>query len=150
MEIRVEFRRGEWRIRPDPAEVTRNEPITWVFEIESSPVRRLRWTIYFESLVPRLRGPGTLFPLVYVPLIRGAAVLQATSQNTGFSQFSPGDRSVIENLPSYQNREPIIDHRAITEPIAVEDPGDYKYGIRVENAENNEMIGDEDPRLIVR
>ena len=37
-----------------------------------------------------------------------------------------------------------------TSPIITADaPGDYKYGVHLEDVDDNRALGDEDPRLIV-
>jgi hypothetical protein len=45
--------------------------------------------------------------------------------------------------------EIIADHQAATDALRADEPGDYKYGVRVEDAESGEVIGDDDPVLIV-
>jgi hypothetical protein len=38
----------------------------------------------------------------------------------------------------------------VTSPeMSADDPGDYKYGVRVVNSANQHELGDDDPRLIV-
>jgi hypothetical protein len=42
------------------------------------------------------------------------------------------------------------DEKRMIEPGKAIDPGNYKYGIRVNNAETGEELDDNDPWLIVR
>jgi hypothetical protein len=35
-------------------------------------------------------------------------------------------------------------------PFSAEDPGDYKYGIRVEDPADDKKLADDDPRLVVQ
>jgi hypothetical protein len=41
-------------------------------------------------------------------------------------------------------------HTGTTGTVIAHDPGDYKYGVQVENPLNHVLLGDDDPRLIVR
>lgn len=36
-----------------------------------------------------------------------------------------------------------------TGSVVAIDPGDYKYGVRAQNLSNKNMLGDDDPRLVV-
>ena len=139
MEITVEFRRGQWKVLPDPAVVARNELVQWVVVADILPVQRLRWTIYFRQFPPELFVPWPNGGLRVQPQFGPEAIIRTTTLSMGFG-----------SLPTSERPEPVVNHQGITEPIAVGDPGDYKYGIRVENPENNEVLGDEDPLLIVR
>jgi hypothetical protein len=41
-------------------------------------------------------------------------------------------------------------HAGSTGTVTADDPGDYKYGVRAEDALSQAVLGDDDPRLIVR
>jgi hypothetical protein len=41
-------------------------------------------------------------------------------------------------------------HDGATPPVSADQPGDYKYGVRAQDAATSAVIDDEDPRLIVR
>jgi hypothetical protein len=40
-------------------------------------------------------------------------------------------------------------HAGASPPMTAEDPGDYKYGVRLVDTANQKTLGDDDPRLIV-
>ena len=46
--------------------------------------------------------------------------------------------------------EDIANHVGAIGPVIPTERGDFKYGIKLTNADNNEPISDDDPRLIVR
>jgi hypothetical protein len=43
----------------------------------------------------------------------------------------------------------VFDHRGVTEPVSADNPGDYKYDLRVEDSQTGKSVGDEDPWLFV-
>ena len=40
-------------------------------------------------------------------------------------------------------------HTGATGAVAPQHPGEYKYGVRTENPQNQETMGDDDPQLVV-
>jgi len=42
------------------------------------------------------------------------------------------------------------DHQGLAGPVYPSLPGDYKYGVSVQDAATQNVLGDDDPRLIVR
>ena len=42
------------------------------------------------------------------------------------------------------------EHKEMLDVGEAREPGDYKYGVRIANAESGEELSDDDPRLIVR
>jgi len=151
MEINITFRDGEWLIQPDPATVKVGESITWIVRAERSAVRRLRWTIYFDHGVPFLERPWMVIPMDPVPLNASLRLsLSTITLNTGMSSILERDSGLARRLQSLtQEGQAIPDHGGATEPITTERPGTYKYGVKLENVENGELLGDDDPTLFV-
>jgi len=134
-EIRVVFESEKQKIvvSPDPAEVWVGNPIVWRFEAKSMQVRRIRWTVYFHRprLLSTLAAPfhfwrWLLFRRRGIPFFPGVGTeLSSTTQAAGAHEGTIG-------------------------PATPESPGEYKYGVRVENAETGATLGDDDPILLVR
>ena len=60
------------------------------------------------------------------------------------------DASFADRIRSSTGIHEIIpDHQAATDSLVAEEAGKYKYGVRVEDSENGEVLGDDDPILIV-
>jgi hypothetical protein len=134
VDITIVFKDGKWTVHPDPATVKVGTPITWLVRMRSSLVPLLRWIVYFDHGSPfkfnRLRV-ATRNTELGTALIRDGGARDAL-KNAGVST------------------DEIADHDGVIGPISPEEPGDYKYGVRLENAETGERMGDDDPRLIVR
>jgi hypothetical protein len=79
---------------------------------------------------------------------------RTTTLNTGLGKLAERFdmemrlRRFLEELQVSGSREP-TDHEGAVGPMTTENPGEYKYGIKVENAETEEQLGDDDPTLIV-
>jgi hypothetical protein len=152
MDIIVRFQNGEWRVRPDPAEVRVGEPITWIVQAERIALRRLRWIVYFDAGGPVFMQPWMAFATgssasASLPRVR----LSVITLNTGFSALLERGFDLKWLVRDVRiEGEPILDHQGATEPLTPDRPGDYKYGVRVEDAESGEIVGDDDPLLIVR
>lgn len=121
MEISIKFDRGIWRISPDPARISRGELIRWRFQAPYLDILRTRWTIYFPFGHPFARNErGVAFSRE--PLLL-----------------------VVDARQSYDGL-----HSGYSPMIQAEAPGDYKYGVKLEDIDTGEELGDEDPHLIVR
>ena len=155
MIIAVTFQDNRWTIAPDPAVVSVGEPIMWIVRWAHSDFSTLRWFTYFEHGAPfaarmLLMGPGSAIseePFGFERTIR----LGVTTRNTRLGTIL----NRIPNLASMLQREgatvvDIADHQGVVGPVRAEEPGEYKYGVRVLDGDTGEPLGDDDPRLIVR
>lgn len=120
MEIWIEFEQGKWRVSPDPARIPRGSHLLWRFRGDSLTARRVRWTIYFAQGNPFVFGGGD-------------AALSA-------------ERLAI---PTETFRLPEGQHVGVSPIITADAPGDYKYGVRLEDLDEGKELGNEDPLLIV-
>jgi len=120
VEIWIEFNRGGRRVSPDPARVRLGAPLWWRFRCDDIYARRLRWTIYFTKGHPFAFGGD---PSAIVP----SSLVFATET------FRLTDRQHVGTSPV----------------ITADVPGEYKYGVRLEDLDENREIGDEDPFLEV-
>jgi hypothetical protein len=126
MDISVGLDDHRWSISPDPAEVRIGTPVFWVLHSNRSLYSRLIWKIYFNHGTPFAGLPGPFF---------------ATTINRR------GEGEALRNLGLRLTQE--ADHQGAVGPVVPTEPGDYKYGVEVRNAETGEVVGDDDPRLIV-
>ena len=120
MDISIEYRDGRWTISPNPAKVYVGDKVTWLLSWPKSPIRLVRWKIYF--------GPFRELDLQTTTLLLPTITAGATASGA------------VETGAS---------HSGIVGPLVAEDPGEYKYGVSVTNAESDKAIDDEDPKLIV-
>lgn len=127
MDITVDFDDYRWSISPDPAEVRIGTPIFWIVRSKRSPFARLTWKIYFNHGTP-FRG-GVPGPFLVVTINR---------HPKGELLRIPGLR--LTQAP---------DHEGAVGPVLPTEPGDYKYGVEVRNAETDEAISNDDPKLVV-
>ncbi len=105
---------------PDPAKAFVGDSIVWAFDTNVGLPRDLIWMIYFSGSTP-FKSKGTTF--------RTVSAGKAQKQRGG---------SVI------------YVHSALSLPLTAEDPGDFKYGIRVIDSRSNQVLGDDDPYLLIR
>jgi hypothetical protein len=119
MEIWIEFNKGKWRVSPDPARIPRGTPLQWRFRGDGLNASHVLWTIYFAQGHP----------------------------------FTGVERRGISDGPFAFAAETfrLPDQRHVgTSPVITADvPGQYKYGVRLENLDEDRELGDEDPLLIV-
>lgn len=120
MEIWVEFKDNDWRISPDPVEVHSGTLVQWRFKADSVSAKHLRWTVYFETGNPFRFSRDT------------------TAHIIGRLEFAS------ETLSS-----PDGQHVGVSTTVTADKPGHYKYGVRLEDVDEEEELGDEDPKLIV-
>jgi hypothetical protein len=129
MDIQVNFDDAKWFVSPDPCQVAVNTPLFWFLRCRRSSIARLRWILYFNS--------GTPFNF----------------QGHRPSQFHFPVTTLNTNLPESQNvgidPKEMGDHVGAAGPFIPSEPGTYKYGLRLEDAESGELIGDDDPQLII-
>jgi hypothetical protein len=120
VEIRIEFDKGKWRVSPDPAEVPRGTRVWWRFQSNDLRARRVRWTVYFANGYPF--APGNQLGVLI------------------------GDRVALSTDTTKQQDG---QHAGTSPEITADAPGDYKYGVRAEDLDEGQQLGDDDPRLIV-
>lgn len=126
MDIIVNFDDFRWSTSPDPAEVQIGTPVFWILHAKRSPFARLMWRIYFNHGTP-FRGLPEAFLV------------------TTIKRHPKGESPRILGVRLTQ----LPDHEGAVGPVIPAEPGDYKYGVEVRNAETGEVVGDDDPRLVV-
>jgi hypothetical protein len=133
MDITVNFDGDRWSISPDPAEVNAGTPVFWILRCQRSSFSRLLWKVYFDHRTP--------FPTLPGPL------LVTTVNRTPAPKLVRDLERALEKIDPRLTLGP--DHEGAIGPAIPTEPGDYKYGIEVRDAETGEVVGDDDPRLIV-
>jgi hypothetical protein len=140
MDIIVEFDEGKWFIAPDPCRVSVNTPLFWFLRCRRSNMNRLRWIIYFNSGTPfNFQGhrPAEFhFPVTTLNTHLGTAVIKRVVSSSELKYFGIDPKE-------------IADHAGAAGPFIPSEPGTYKYGLRLEDAESGEPISDDDPQLII-
>lgn len=61
------------------------------------------------------------------------------------SPFRGQGAQIVVDTPAVDGQ-----HIGTSPEMSADDPGDYKYGVRVVDATNQQTLGDDDPRLIVK
>lgn len=120
MEIWIDFADGEWRTSPDPAEVASGTQIRWRFRGDGLTAQQVRWTIYF-----RLGHPFN---------------------------FGDGDAAMPDARLDFATetlRFPDGQHLGTSPIVTADKEGQYKYGVRLNDLDQNTELGDDDPFLIV-
>ncbi len=119
MEIWVEFAKGKLSISPETAKIRRGTSVNWRFRTEDPTYRGLRWTIYFRESHPFAR-PLAIGIIGPFALDISVDTLPRDGQHTGASPAASAD-----------------------------EPGHYKYGVRLDDPTEGQELGEEDPYLIV-
>lgn len=120
MEIWIEFTRRNWRISPDPARVPCGALLWWRFRVDHLKTSRVRWTIYF-------------------------------SENHPFGHESDGGPVFMDrmSIATETLRLPDGQHVGSSPILKADAPGEFKYGVRLHDLDEDRELGDEDPLLIV-
>jgi hypothetical protein len=134
MDITITFDNGRWSIDPSPALVVVGTHVRFVLRAPRSQMTRLRWVVSFEGGSP------------FEERRQWSLETRNSGLGTGGTRLA---RQAAELLDEDSRADIAFDHRAATEPVSADQPGDYKYDLRVENPETDETVGDEDPLLIV-
>jgi hypothetical protein len=136
MDITVTFQEGRWVTDPNPAIVAIGTKVRWIVRAPRSEIQRLRWTIKFAARSP-FHGDSQS--------------LNLETNNTHLGRNGANlFREFVQRLRDLGlTEDALVDHRGTTPAQPTEEPGQYKYDLRVENAENDELVGGEDPVLIV-
>ena len=135
MDITITFQEGEWVTEPNPAIVVIGTKVRWIFRAPKINIRHLRWTVKFLEKSPF--QDRSSFTIETNNTYLGQRL---TSLRQDFARF-------LDELG--MTEEEAVDHRGTTPPVPVELPDDYKYSLEVKDADTEEPIGEEDPRLIV-
>ena len=120
MDVQIIFDGRYWKTSPDPVEVKVGEPLRWMISGVNCPFPHLRWTIYFYKGAP------------FAPWQTAFATLTHAVDKEGKLTEQGGDHKGEIKSPESQN------------------PGEFKYGVKVENADDGVTLGDDDPKLIVK
>lgn len=134
MDINITFIEGKWVTDPNPAIVTLGTKIRWVFRSARLPAETLAWRVRFSETPPF-----------------GDKARQLLAKSRNFRGRTRVNRRLIETLLRELGMETelLIDHFAMTEEFTAEQPGEFKYDLEVEDADTEEILGDEDPYLYV-
>ncbi len=100
--------------------IPRGTSLLWRFRSDHLDVRRLRWTIYFYEGHPFSYG-GRVTPILVESL----------------------------EIATETFRQPDGQHVGTSPDVTADMPGDYKYGVRLKDLDEDRELGDEDPHLIV-
>jgi hypothetical protein len=135
MDINITFQDARWNTDPNPAIVAVGTKVRWIIRAPKSQLPTLRWIIEFGKLSPFAEQHQ----------------LVVETRNTSLRRADDGRLRELARLFEDLNitEEIVLDHRGVTQPIAVDNSGEYKYDLRVENTETDEVIGEEDPILLV-
>jgi hypothetical protein len=132
--INITFEEGKWEVSPDPAHVKVGELFTWTVQVPRSRFELLRWELHFDR--------GTPFGEIND--------FKTSTRNSHLGTIVDSNSRLQHALrDAGADLDVIVDHGGIVGPVLAEQPGDYKYGVRLENAETEEELEDYDPRLIV-
>lgn len=151
MEITITFNKGEWTVNPDPAKVQVGESITWIVRSRSPGRRQLRWTIYFDHGIPAFLNAFVLIPGSTAPWIPATRLqMSTTTLDVGLGRLKESNQQLAEAIQAFVREEDgMVDHQGAMGPVTAEVPGEYKYGVKVEDPQSREILGDDDPKLIV-
>jgi hypothetical protein len=132
MDITVTFDNGHWVTDPNPAIVTVGTRVRWVLRATELQNRALLWEIDFR---------------IGVPFGREYETLRVKTEVVNRRERATSDEDVLRRLDL--SEEAAVNHRGLTQTLPADRPGDYKYDLRVRDAETGETIGDDDPWLVV-
>lgn len=124
MEIWVEFTDKQWRFSPDPAVVPSGTLLQWRFRVDHTKAKRLRWTVYFDDGHP-------------------------FSSKLDFATRTQPDLIRRIKFSNETSVAPDGQHVGVSEAVVADEPGYYKYGVRLHDVDEDTELGDEDPRLVV-
>jgi len=136
MDITVTFDKGRWITDPQMAIVMRGTKVRWIFRAPTLETPSLRWMIKFPGRKP-FREPEEKL----------AVYTKNTNFGTGKGEQFYNYFTAVEQLGLEDELR--VNHRGATQPISMDEPGDYKYDLRVLAHESDELIGEEDPFLFV-
>jgi hypothetical protein len=135
MDITITFDSGRWIADPNPAIVTLGTHVRFVVRASRSDARDLRWVVSFQRGSPfRERRQWTV-------------ETRNTGLGTGVNRLPQEAAGLLEALNI--SAEVAFDHRAVTEPASADEPGEYKYDLRVDDPDTNQIVSEEDPLLVV-
>ncbi len=134
MDITVTFQNGKWVTDPNPAIVLVGTKIRWIIRAPKSEVQKLRWSILFRQGSP-------FSDQQFIVETRN------TELQSGDRQISREVKELLDDLAVTE--EVLFDHRGTTQPTDAKEAGNYKYDLRVENADTEEIVGEDDPFLFV-
>jgi hypothetical protein len=132
MDITVTFHNGRWVTDPNPAIVAVGTRVRWIFRATELQNRTLLWEIHFRFDEPF--GPDR-------------ETLRVKTEVVDRRQRGDRGDDILRRLDL--SEDAAVNHRGVTEAQPADRPGDYKYDLRVRDAESGEAIGDDDPWLVV-
>ena len=121
MRVRAILIGTKFIVTPDPVNVLVGEPVFWEF-VSDLPIYNILWEIYFQGGEPFGQGLSNL----------KANTIGAHS--TPLGAVGPIARPT---------------HLGLSPSAVASKPGDYKYGIRAMDMDSNQLLGDDDPYLMV-
>lgn len=135
MDITITFQDGRWITDPNPAIVTVGTHVRFVLRASRSDMRRLRWVLEFQRGSP------------FEDRRQWIIETRNTGLGAGVNRLPREAAGLLEELNL--SAEVAFDHRAVTEPARADEPGDYKYDLRVEDPDTDKIVSDEDPVIVV-
>jgi hypothetical protein len=136
MDITVTFEKGHWITDPQMAIVMRGTKVRWIFRAPLLETPRLQWMVKFQGYKPLDIQEDKL-----------AVYTKNTSFGTGKGEQFYHYLTSVEQLGYAEELR--VNHRGVTPPVSMDQPGDYKYDVRVIDHDSGELIGEEDPWLFV-
>jgi hypothetical protein len=132
MDITVTFENGRWVTDPNPAIVAVGTRVRWIVRATEQQTRTLLWEIDFGIGAPF--GPDS-------------EILRVKTQVVDRHERGERDQDILRQLDLEEDAA--VSHRGVTAPQPADHPGDYKYDLRVRDAETKEVIGEDDPWIVV-
>jgi hypothetical protein len=132
MDIKVTYHSGRWVTDPSPAIVVVGTRVRWIFRTPGLPDRSLLWKVTFGGRLP---------------FGREHAVLKVQTRREEYRERVNYDEQTLQRLELPQDANVI--HRGETETQPAERAGQFKYDLSVSDAMSGELIGDDDPWLVV-
>jgi hypothetical protein len=132
MDITVTFQNGHWVTDPNPAIVAVGTHVRWIVRATELQTRTLLWEIDF-----RIRAP-------FGPESR---TLKVKTQVVDRRERDGIEEDILRRLDL--EGDAAFDHRGVTPALPADHPGDYKYDLRVRDAETEKVIGEDDPWIVV-
>lgn len=132
MDIVVTYHDGKWVTDPSPAIVLVGTRIRWVFRTPDLEGRSLQWSIIFKENKP------------FGDEVENLVVKTNTLERQGRETYDDETLRQLDLPPGTKDA-----HRGETEVRPAGRPGEFKYDLRLQDARNQRVIGDDDPWLIV-
>jgi hypothetical protein len=132
MDITVTFNGGRWVTDPSLAIVAIGTEVRWIFRSPDQETRALVWRVSFKALNP---------------FGEGGEALEVRTRSAESQRWVSRDFEFLRQLGLEEDAALI--HRGVTDAKLAGQTGEFKYDLSVHDAETGEIIGEDDPWLIV-